>query len=625
MSLSNQAVPEPPPVFYQRLRNRHWPFTDGFLLPQNRPSYLRLSCRSNSIFANQRDTLYDMFEIYRKFKKQKHHFNVVDQYGSFFLDSLDPKLIPNSTHAILKVLRNQKFPGQQVDYLYVDEVQDNLLIDAMVLRRLCRNSDGLFWAGDTAQTISAGSSFRFNDLKVFVYHMERHNHTMAFVNYAHSVIELITKFWPNTIDHLQHEKGLVDGAQPVFFMDVDNDAHCKQFLVGERTLHDSKGLEFDDVLLYNFFGDSAVDASRWRIVLNGVQGQGYAPDFYRDETRYAAICSELKHLYVGITRARKNIWIFDTSNKSDAMRIFWKSQDLICTCARGIDVSPLAVSSTLEEWASSGRSLFLHKHYSQAIHCFKRANLHLAFTAAAEAFADCGTAATGNERHQYYCTSADCYARGGQDLKAADTYLKAEEFELAAKKHRKAGSFDRTLHVLTDHHTMIPEKTATDLRMVCRLHYCGGSDDQVPVPLFSSFDEELEFLEEYDLDCTCVSLLESCLMYYEVAEIHLSENCPMEAVQAFLKDNRNIDSTSPIALADQLQMKKLEPMTRNLVLMFQSILNMAITLPLSIAWITFSLNQQTFTLSNSMKWQAFLKHFIPMHDYSIKLRPCMTP
>ncbi|KAG1841503.1 hypothetical protein F4604DRAFT_1961164 [Suillus subluteus] len=640
-------------------------FPNGFL---DRPSYLCLPCRSNPVFVNQRDTLYDIFEIYRKFKKQKRHFDVADR-----------------THAILKVLRNQKFPGQQVDYLYVDEAQDNLLIDAMVLRRLCRNSDGLFWAGDTAQTISAGSSFRFNDLKAFVYRMERRSSSVTptgaqpmmfqlatnyrshngIVNCAHSVIELITKFWPNAIDHLQPEKGLVDGAQPVFFTDVDNDAHCKQFLVGESannlelgahqcilvrneaavkklrdkvgeigiimTLHDSKGLEFDDVLLYNFFGDSAVDASRWRVVLNGVQGQRYAPDFYRDETRYAAICSELKHLYVGITRARKNIWIFDTSNKSDAMRIFWKSQDLIRTCARGTDVSPLAVSSTPEEWASSGRSLFLHKRYSQAIHCFKRADLHRevkvceayilreaarssvgvdlvnvqqkAFTAAAEAFADCGAAATGNERRQYYRTSADCYARGGQDLKAADTYLKAEEFELAAKKYRKAGSFDRTLHVLTDHHTMIPEKTATDLRMVCRLHYCGGSDDQAPVPLFSSFDEELEFLEEYDLDCTRVSLLESRSMYYEVAEIHLSENRPMEAVQAFIKDNRNIDSTSraadtllefmwrkcsfritpkaavaddsvrqAIALADQLQMKKLKPMTRNLALMFQSIL-----------------------------------------------------
>jgi tetratricopeptide (TPR) repeat protein len=394
------------------------------------------------------------------------------------------------------------------------------------------------------------------------------------------------------------------------------------------TLYDSKGLEFDDVLLYNFFGDSAIDASRWQVVLNGVQGQGYVPDFYRDETRYAGICSELKLLYVGITRAKKNVWIFDTSDKSDAMRIFWKSQNLIRTCARGTDIPPLAVSSTPEEWTSSGRSLFLHKRYSQAIHCFKRAGLRRevkvceayllrdaarsnvgvallniqqrAFITAAEAFADCGAAATGNERRQYYRTSADCYVRGGQDLTAADTYLKAEEFELAAKIYRKAGAFDRTLHVLTDHCPMIPEKTAADLWMVCRLHYCGGSNDQAPMPLFSSFDEELEFLEEYDLDC--IPLLESRSMYYKVAEIHLSENRPMEAVQAFLKDNGNIDSVAraadtllefmwrkcsfritpkaavdhsvrqAIALADKLQVKKLEPMTRNLVSMFQSIL-----------------------------------------------------
>jgi hypothetical protein len=187
-------------------------------------------------------------------------------------------------------------------------------------------------------------------------------------------------------------------------------------------------------------------------------------------------------------------------------QIFWKSQNLIRTCARGTDIPPLAVSSTMEEWASSGRSLFLHKRYSQAIHCFKRADLRRevkvceayllretarsgvgmvlldvqqkAFTSAAEAFADCGAAATGNERRQYYRTSADCYVRGGQVLKAADTYLKAEEFELAAKVYRRVGAFDRTLQVLTDHCSMIPEKIAADLWMVCRLHYCSGRNNQ---------------------------------------------------------------------------------------------------------------------------------------------------
>ena len=68
-------------------------------------------------------------------------------------------------------------------------MQDNLLIDTLgahkdfilrqmangfptVLRALCNNGDGLFWAGDTAQTIAMGSSFRFNDLKAFMFRYE---------------------------------------------------------------------------------------------------------------------------------------------------------------------------------------------------------------------------------------------------------------------------------------------------------------------------------------------------------------------------------------------------------------------------------------------------------------------
>ncbi|KAG2128493.1 hypothetical protein BD769DRAFT_1356471, partial [Suillus cothurnatus] len=72
----------------------------------------------------------------------------------------------DSTHAILKILRSQRVPGQQIDYLYVDEAQDNLLDDAL------GDPDGLFRAGDTAQTMSAGSSFRFDCLKAFLYHVE---------------------------------------------------------------------------------------------------------------------------------------------------------------------------------------------------------------------------------------------------------------------------------------------------------------------------------------------------------------------------------------------------------------------------------------------------------------------
>lgn len=41
-----------------------------------------------------------------------------------------------------------------------------------VLKALCSNPHGLFWAGDTAQTIAAGSSFRLGELKGQLYESE---------------------------------------------------------------------------------------------------------------------------------------------------------------------------------------------------------------------------------------------------------------------------------------------------------------------------------------------------------------------------------------------------------------------------------------------------------------------
>lgn len=41
-------------------------------------------------------------------------------------------------------------------------------------------------------------------------------------------------FWPDTIDQLNAERGLVEGAKPVFFSGWDKDtARYEQFLTGE--------------------------------------------------------------------------------------------------------------------------------------------------------------------------------------------------------------------------------------------------------------------------------------------------------------------------------------------------------------------------------------------------------
>ncbi|KAI6011658.1 hypothetical protein BKA83DRAFT_4482953 [Pisolithus microcarpus] len=619
-------------------------FDDGTL---DKKTYCSLPSRSNPTFSGQRELVYTLFEAYSRLKRQRQHHDVADR-----------------THAVLKILLGgTSFKGRQLDYLYVDEAQDNLLIDALLLRLLCNNPEGLFWAGDTAQTISAGSSFRFDDLKAFLYRIEvgalnctasntaRHSGGSRFtrreradyyttaiiparhklpshggiVNCAHSVIDLISHFWPNSIDQLQPEHGIVDGLKPVFFTGWDKDTvRYEQFLFGASgshiefgaqqcilvrdetakeklreqvgdigvimTLYESKGLEFNDVLLYNFFEDSNMDLSRWRVVLAAIDGvseshnpsQLQAPCFERDESRYAGVCSELKLLYVGITRARKNMWIVDKSDKAEPMRIFWTSRSLIQICTPETDVPRLAVSSTPEEWAESGRSLFHHKRYTQAMHCFGRADMprevriaeayhfrelaratigiallteqRRAFAKAADAFVTCGSEASGRQKLQYYRTAAECYIRAANDRKAADAYLNAEEYELAAKRYRKAGKFDKTVDVLKSHSEKMSRDCADELFTVCRLYYCSKDDEKRPSSLFSSFEEELEFLETYGLDVALVVLYESHGKYVEAAELHLSEDKPLDAIRVFLKDKTNQHALLSLEVRNEIMM-----------------------------------------------------------------------
>jgi hypothetical protein len=105
-------------------------------------------------------------------------------------------------------------------------------------------------------------------------------------------------------------------------------------------------------------------------------------------------------------------------------------------------------------------------------------NQKRAFSVAADAFTDCGATATGNQRLQYYRNSADCYVRAGDDLKAAEAYFNAQEFEQAAKKYRKAGQFDKTFNVLDDHGMNTPEETKAELWTVCRLSFCSRNNIQ---------------------------------------------------------------------------------------------------------------------------------------------------
>jgi ATP-dependent exoDNAse (exonuclease V) beta subunit len=66
-------------------------------------------------------------------------------------------------------------------------------------------------------------------------------------------------------------------------------------------------MEFDDVLVYDFFGGSGLGSS-YRCLHILVQPS----QTHFDSQKHAALCSELKSLYVAVTRARKQLWFMET-------------------------------------------------------------------------------------------------------------------------------------------------------------------------------------------------------------------------------------------------------------------------------------------------------------------------
>ena len=57
-----------------------------------------------------------------------------------------------------------------------------------------------------------------------------------------------------------------------------------------------------------------------------------------------------------------------------------------------------------------------------------------------------------------------------------------------------------------------------------------------------SFEEELGFLEDYDLDVARARLLEDDGRFLEAAELHLLENRPIDAIKDLLKETGSRDA-----------------------------------------------------------------------------------
>ncbi|XP_026433956.1 uncharacterized protein LOC113331459 [Papaver somniferum] len=396
----------------------------------SRGNYLLLSeGRVSTLSKDLRELIYDIFLDYEKKKLLNGEFDFAD--------------LVTDLH---QRLRKGIYRGDQMDFVYVDEVQDLTMRQAALFKYMCQNFEaGFAFSGDTAQTIARGIDFRFQDIRSLFYNefiseprsdfkgkaQEKVHYSVSdyfqlsqnfrthagILKLSQSIIELLYHFFPLSIDSLRPENSHIYGEAPVILESVNdenaivtifgnsgstgssfigfgaeqvilvrNDSVKKEVSdqIGNQalvlTLVECKGLEFQDVLLYNFFGTSPLK-NQWRVIYGHMEELGVLhcteqksfPSFC--SAKHKILCSELKQLYVALTRARQRLWIYENADKF-SMPIFdyWKKLGVVQV--QHLDESlaqTMRVGSSKEEWCSRGIKLFNEGNFEMATMCFERA------------------------------------------------------------------------------------------------------------------------------------------------------------------------------------------------------------------------------------------------------------
>ncbi|WCJ18668.1 P-loop containing nucleoside triphosphate hydrolases superfamily protein [Euphorbia peplus] len=465
--------------------------SDGRL---TREDYVVLAeSRTSTLNRHEREMIYDAYEDYEKMMEN----------GDF--DMAD--IVIDLHHR----LRDENYGGDMMDFVYIDEVQDLTMSQVALFKHISKNvKEGFVFSGDTAQTIARGIEFRFEDIKSLFYdhfimgsktegndRMKEKGHISKIfqlsqnfrthagvLKLAQSVIDLLYRFFPSFVDILSHETSLVFGEAPIL-LESGNDENAIVTIFGNHedlgskfgaeqvilvrddnarkeiskyvgkqalvlTIMECKGLEFQDVLLYNFFGTSPL-RNKWRVLyeymgeqclLDASTGQSF-PSF--SPSKHNVLCSELKQLYVAITRTRQRLWICENSEEfSKPMFDYWRKKGLVQVWKLDHSLaSAMQVASSPEEWKSQGYKLLRERNYEMATMCFERAGDEygekLAKAAGLKAAAD-KMHATNPEMASNACRkAAEIFESIGKDEYAAECFFLLKEYERAGKIYLKCG------------------------------------------------------------------------------------------------------------------------------------------------------------------------------------------
>lgn len=219
----------------------------------DRDEYLQISeSRVSTLSRQSREKIYEIYKDYEKMKIERGEYDLAD----LVID-------------LHRRLRNGRFEGHKMDFVYIDEVQDLTMSQISLFKYVCGNVDeGFVFSGDTAQTIARGIDFRFQDIRALFYKVfmqsgrdgnvekkekgrlsEIFNLRQNFrthdgvLRLAQSVIDLIYRFFPNSIDVLKPETSLIHGEAPVL-LEPGNEENAIVTIFGNSGSVDKKIVGF---------------------------------------------------------------------------------------------------------------------------------------------------------------------------------------------------------------------------------------------------------------------------------------------------------------------------------------------------------------------------------------------
>ncbi|KAF8020980.1 hypothetical protein BT93_G1407 [Corymbia citriodora subsp. variegata] len=165
--------------------------------------------------------------------------------------------------------------------------------------------------------------------------------------------------------------------------------------------------------------------------------QWSSPSF--DDAKHNILCSELKQLYVAITRTRQRLWICENALEfSKPMFDYWKKKCLVQV--RAVDhtlAEAMQVRSMPEEWKSQGFKLLREGNYPMATMCFERARYEygekLAKASAFKADADLKHVLSPQEASDLRRQAAEIFEAIGLADSAAECFYMLKEYEKAGR------------------------------------------------------------------------------------------------------------------------------------------------------------------------------------------------